>query len=407
MLDPQRLALSAEAIGFQRRMGQTVDEAAYKLALQTDYNNQGSAIQVRREKESAKNEIRMMGGQLYGFESNELILTRERQKRQINGYPLRQFSADAPAVLLPRKYGGFPLYNKNQVEYPELVSVFTEPMSAPLQQHTELLGRLGQVQMSNDSIRPFEEEGFINPLTKTFDQLIYNEGAHKQRKFLQQQSASGRMGKAVADRNPGTFISENGMPMSQVLEPAMGIQATTGSFAEKLQNYNARQGVIFYRDNTSDAAGAMLRQNMASGLTEVNKNLMNVQNALSDISNQVVLTGGANERVLGSIESEIRMLSGAVYRGNSGIVNATISNNLPANTFTPVQPAGSPTGLQPQPLTAANLNLFSSPGKVVPIGGHGSGSTSSAASTGSPPTVPTSSTNLAVKKSTRIKNNKK
>ena len=168
MLDPRRIGLNAESVGFQKRMRQDVDFKEFDRALQTDYNNQNSAVEVRRLRDTPINEIHVMGGERNGFESNELLLTRARQERQINGYPLRQFDAKNPAVVLPKKYGGFPMYNRNQTEYPELVSVFTEPMSAILQSGTELLqtARSGAIPITPSSLHtPYEAGYFVDPMS--------------------------------------------------------------------------------------------------------------------------------------------------------------------------------------------------------------------------------------------------
>lgn len=250
MLDPQRIGLNAETVGFLKRTKQEVDWHAFEHALQTEYNNQNSAVDVRREIEATNRAfsegfIHVMGGQINGREGNDLQNTLERQQRQINGYPLRQFSSSSPAVILPKKYGGFPIYTGNAVEYPELVSVFCEPMSAPLQRDTELLGRQGAVALSNSLNEPYSPDGFINPMNHSYNALVQNEGVFKQRKHLQNMSDRSKKLKPE-EFTPGIFVSSNGEPMSGVAEEirdniAQQNFSQVGDFAHQIEFYNQKQ----------------------------------------------------------------------------------------------------------------------------------------------------------------------
>lgn len=277
MLDPRRIGLNAADIGFQKRMHQDLDFNAIEVALQTDYNNQGSAIQVRRERESAKDEIHIMGGELAGFQSNDLVKTLARQDRQINGYPLRHFDAQNPAVILPVKYGGFPLYNRNQTEYSDFVSVFTEPMSAPLQRDTELLSRMGKTPISNSLTKPFEEDGYMNPMNKTYDQLQSNKAEFVQRKHLQRMSDRSNNNRSsnnvpngpnfnVPGGEKGIFINKNGDPMSTVQEELSGQIVANNTFANGQLNYLRRQagfqnaGNIEFNQILMDGAGSLRQE---------------------------------------------------------------------------------------------------------------------------------------------------
>lgn len=227
MLDPKRVGLNAESVGFLKRTHQEVDWHAFKTAMQTEYNNQNSAVDVRRLKETPVNEIHVMGGERNGFASNELLLTQARQQRQLNGYPLRSFSAKNPAIVLPKKYGGFPLYNRNQVDYPELVSVFTEPMSAPLQSDTTLMpSRAGALPRTLNSLHnPYEENYFMDPMAQSYDSMNNNENEFKQRRHLQGMSA-----KAKRQRQVGVFISSDGQPISTVQDAAASANDTSDVF---------------------------------------------------------------------------------------------------------------------------------------------------------------------------------
>lgn len=197
MLDPTRLKLGAESVGYLARFGLPIEWVQFDKALQTDYNNQGSAVQVRREKEDQdKNmQIHVMGGQLAGKESNSLLLTQDRQQRQINGYPLRQFSAENPAVVLPKKYGGLPRYTRSQTEVDQYVSRFTEPLSAQLDSHTTLLSKGGLPALTEDVDHPYDVPKFINPMTTTRDELLQNHNVFRQRMHLQKMSNKARRAK--------------------------------------------------------------------------------------------------------------------------------------------------------------------------------------------------------------------
>ena len=98
MLDPQRIGLNAASTGFLTRRHEKVDWGSFRKQLQTD---DGGCVNVRRIAETPVNEIHVMGGELKGLESNVNMLDRARQHRQMNAYPLRSFSADAPAIILP------------------------------------------------------------------------------------------------------------------------------------------------------------------------------------------------------------------------------------------------------------------------------------------------------------------
>jgi hypothetical protein len=118
------------------------------------------------------------------LEGNVNLKEQERQERQMRGYPLRSFSANNPVIILPDKFGGLPLYTRNQTEYSDFCSSFTAPMSLPLQNDTILLGREGY-SVSNDSAsKPFEELGFEMNMHKSNVAIDYNEAIMQQRKYI-------------------------------------------------------------------------------------------------------------------------------------------------------------------------------------------------------------------------------
>ena len=181
MLDPQRVGLNAASVGFLTRTGQKVDWASFNKALQTD---DSGVCNVTAEMRTPVDELHVMGGQRYGLEGNINLKTQERQERQMRGYPLRSFSANNPIIVLPDKFGGLPLYTRNQTEYADFCSSFTAPMSLPLQNDTVLLGREGY-SVSNDSAsKPFEELGFDLNMHKSSAAIDYNTAILQQRKYI-------------------------------------------------------------------------------------------------------------------------------------------------------------------------------------------------------------------------------
>lgn len=284
MLDPERVKLTASTIGFLQSHGQKVDYETIRKALQT---SDDGCVNVRRERDTTVNELHVMGGQRMGMEGNQNLLENERQKRQINGYPLRSFSADEPAIILPPKYGGFPQYVTNASERDNFVSRFTEPMSAPLQQNTMLLGTLGY-QVTNESASdPYTAYGFEHNLHKSAVAIDYNDMVHRQRKWLKQLSQRARSARGQADE-VGIFVSANGDPMTQVEDAAQGAQDTR-SFLSMSRNYAGRQNRM---QNMQPLQGGGIRNNSISPanydrqfktiddqLTVMNMNMQNNFNA--------------------------------------------------------------------------------------------------------------------------------
>ena len=353
MLDPRRIGLNAESIGFQKRMHQDLDFNAVTQALQTDYNNQNSAIDVRRERDMARNEIRVMGGQLSGFESNELLLTYSRQQRQINGYPLRHFDANNPAVVLPKKYGGFPLYNRNQTEYPELVSVFTEPMSAPLQRDTELLGRAGAVAMSNDLNNPYESHQFINPMATPMDALDQNRNVFTQRRHLQKMSDVNRRNKGAAS-GAGIFMNENGSPMSTVADAVNDALPQMNTFSQATNRYGARAMLLQHHEAVMGGVAGDLQMNMGEPSVATS-----IQGPTPETNTS---TMRANERSF--VDATER--SNVAYLDSSGEFNQVTQLNLSANQYTPA----SGRGFSQQPGSLRSIGWESPAGTpTVDIGG--------------------------------------
>lgn len=331
MLDPHRIGLNAESIGFQKRMQQDLDWNAIHTALQTDYNNQNSAVQVRREKEAAKNEIRVMGGQLSGFENNELILTYSRQQRQINGYPLRHFDAENPAVVLPKKYGGFPLYNRNQTEYPELVSVFTEPMSAPLQRDTELLGRAGAVAMSNDLNTPYSPQGFLNPMDRTMSELEQNKSVFIQRKHLRDMSDTNRRQKGAL-AGMGIFVNKDGSPMTTIDDKIGGQIVQNNTFSNAQTRYAGRaEQLMNHEEEMGGFNGALMTDGNTEGMGYLRAGRRLPPGAVEMVLGEEVFVGADAPHLLQSVEQDIVTFT----RPTSTELNQSVQNATPFSNFQP------------------------------------------------------------------------
>lgn len=320
MLDPERVKLTASTIGFLQSHGQKVDYETIRKALQT---SDDGCVNVRRERDTTVNELHVMGGQRMGMEGNQNLLENERQKRQMNGYPLRSFSAEEPAIILPPKYGGFPQYVTNGTERDNFVSRFTEPMSAPLQQNTMLLGTLGY-QVTNESASdPYTAYGFEHNLHKSAVAIDYNDMVHRQRKWLKQLSQRARSARGQADE-VGIFVSANGDPMTQVEDAAQGAQDTR-SFLSMSRNYSGRQSRM---QNMQPLQGGGIKNN------SINPNLL--------------------QRQFESLDNTLQMINMNLQRSNANANAINVKAGLPQSAF--IGTPSSNNGMQGQQLTEQYSN---------------------------------------------------
>lgn len=189
MLDPTRYSLDAATVGFRKRTLQKVDWAAFNEALQT----QTDSVKVRRElEETPISEIHVMGGERYGLQSNQKTNEIARQQRQMNGYPLRSFYATGGPVILPPKKSdsllGIPSrfghiqYTPNAVMPQQWTSSFTEPLNAPLDNKTILLGRAGVQAKSNSLSNPYKALQFQLNMEADYEQIQQVERDHQERR---------------------------------------------------------------------------------------------------------------------------------------------------------------------------------------------------------------------------------
>lgn len=205
MLDPTRYALNAETVGFRKRTLQTVDWGAFNQALQT----QTDSIKVRRElEETPVTELHVMGGQRFGLEGNVKTNELARQHRQMNGYVLRSFLATGGPVILPPKKNdsviGLPSkfgqvqYTPNAVQGQQYVSSFTEPLNAPLENNTILLGRQGIQAKSNSISDPYKALQFQMGMEASQAQIKAVADAHAERKSANAQEDLARQSEILA-----------------------------------------------------------------------------------------------------------------------------------------------------------------------------------------------------------------
>ena len=166
MLDPNVWALNAETVGFRVSHKQPVDWRSFSTSLQ----NQTDSIKTRRElKETPISELHIMGGQLFGYDGNSLLDTRNRQKRQMNGYRLRSFTATDGPITLPTKdagslnmmipaSAGLVQYNRwNSVTPQTMVLSSVEPLNTPMTQK-EQMETILNMNKSMDEINTLEEK---------------------------------------------------------------------------------------------------------------------------------------------------------------------------------------------------------------------------------------------------------
>lgn len=204
MLDPTRFALNAATVGFRKRTGQSVDWDSFHNAIQ----NQTDAINVRREmQETIVSELHVMGGQRFGIEGNAKTNELARQQRQMNGYPLRSFLATGGPVILPPKHGeglmatpmnlGRSQYSTyNAVQGQSYVSHFTEPLNAPLENNSILLGRAGIQAYSESASDPYKAMNFMNNMHRSLSDIRSNEKKHLQlRGFHRQEMNQNTVGR--------------------------------------------------------------------------------------------------------------------------------------------------------------------------------------------------------------------
>ena len=205
MLDPTRYALNAETVGFRKRTLQTVDWGAFNQALQT----QSDSIKVRRElEETPVTELHVMGGQRFGLEGNVKTNELARQQRQMNGYVLRSFlSTGGPVILPPKKNDsvlaipskfGHIQYTPNAVQGQQYVSSFTEPLNAPLENNTILLGRQGIQAKSNSISDPYKALQFQMGMEASQAQIKAVADAHAERKSADGQEEFARQSEILS-----------------------------------------------------------------------------------------------------------------------------------------------------------------------------------------------------------------
>ena len=207
MLDPTRYALNAATVGFRKRTGQSVDWGAFHNAIQ----NQTDAIKVRREKqETLVSELHVMGGQRFGMEGNGKSNELARQQRQMNGYPLRSFIATGGAIVLPPKHGegllaipmnlGLNQYTQYNAVVGNYVSRFVEPLNAPLENNTILLGKAGIRAQNESASDPYKTMQFNNNMHKNLEEIRANQQKHLELRGFKRQGSEKDNINGLSDR---------------------------------------------------------------------------------------------------------------------------------------------------------------------------------------------------------------
>jgi len=222
MLNPEIYSLDATTVGFRKRMGLEVNWGAFNKALQTT-----DAVRVKRELEQTPiSEIHVMGGGMYGIGNNMKTNVFERQQRQMNGYVLRAFSPDQPAVVLPKKYGGFAKYTPNATDREDFTSSFTEPMSAILQSNTHLLGAAGYSAQSHSASTPYAKLPFENLMEKSLEDRINIHRFYEEKKnaYIQSDMAKKRSRMQIGLNNESLGVSANGAVYVDKSDPVPRLQ---------------------------------------------------------------------------------------------------------------------------------------------------------------------------------------
>lgn len=334
MLDPQRIGLNAASVGFLKRTGQNVDWASFNQALQTDDSR---CADVRAEMETPVDELHVMGGQRFGLEGNSNLKMNARQERQMNGYPLRSFSANAPAIILPDKYGGLPMYTRNQTEYSDFVSRYTAPLSTALQNDTVLLGRQGYSVTNESASHPYRDVGFEHNMHKSKDAIDYNEAAIKQRQWLQYQSQvarkqkrggkvtemrmSSKNGRGVKNAVDGIFISANGEPMTLINNDSLGQMAYEAEIETRPPTMDPHVPGTDMLDPSVDESAQFLPAQQASRAIAAG-----------------VISGGRRENE-SDYERAKRMIAAAEQESHNDYVRYRVANKIRSNALYPLQSA--------------------------------------------------------------------
>ena len=253
MLDPNRIALDASAVGFRVRTKQPVNWTSFNIALQ----NQTDTIKTRREvEETPISVLHIMGGQGAGYASNEVLGTRERQQRQMNGYRIRSFTKEDGPIIPPKHHSdsvmaipmnlGIPQYTKYNASAGEFyVSQFVEPLNAPLEQKSTLesLQNIHAVKNRYKDPDTFLKSKFHLNMDKSKDQIDANEKI-----FTDDEN------KAAQDKAAGRFTDR---ALGGALTHASNIRKRKSAFTN---DYDADGAPVVVSQNNNHQAGILVSQ---------------------------------------------------------------------------------------------------------------------------------------------------
>ncbi len=262
MLDPNRIALNASAVGFRIRTKQAVNWTSFNTALQ----NQTDTIKTRREvEETPISVLHIMGGQGAGYASNEVLGTRERQQRQMNGYRIRSFTKENGPIVPPKYQSdsvmsipmnlGIPQYVRYNASVGEMyVSQFVEPLNAPLEQESTLesLQNINAIKNRYKDPDTFLKSKFHLNMDKSQNQIDANE------KIFTDDNE-----KAIQDKKIGKFTDR---ALGGALTHATNIRKRKSAFTN---DYDADGGPVVVSQNNNYRAAQLVVQeaNSINGAT--------------------------------------------------------------------------------------------------------------------------------------------
>ena len=294
MLDPNRIALTAEAVGFRKRTNQAVAWDSFATALQ----NQSDTIKTRREvAETPISVLHVMGGQRYGKESNEVLSDRAKQLRQINGYQLRSFSANNGPIVPAKKQSdsvmalpmnlGIPQYVRyNASAGQTYVSHFTEPLQAPLEHKETLMSRLGISALSNsatDQTRALEWQ--LN-MHVPHSQIIDNSFQFAMKNLREEQMASaGKVAQSTLNGHE-EILRKRKQHLESNFDEAGNYEAVSKAPAQKQLKKEAAQDTVSAYKSTGGETNAQAMRHVDVDLSKVDPQ------AVSFVGNNIKVTAG-------------------------------------------------------------------------------------------------------------------
>lgn len=344
MLDPTRFALNAATVGFRKRMGLSVDWDSFHNAVQ----NQTDAINVRRELEMTKvTELHVMGGERYGLGGNEKTATADRQARQMNGYPLRSFLATGGAIVLPPKHGeglmatpmnmGLTQYTQYNGVVGNYVSSFTEPLNAPLDNNSILLGRAGLKAQSESASDPYKALQFQMNLHHSQAQIKENQAMHETiRGYNQQGLINDSIGAMELGLTRDNYLRKKRKEKESVSDESTTAKAKRAYVEPKPVATGTAEHGLGHAPDTSMAIKEMASA-FESGNVEGFQEARNITMAQSPMMEKGAFQKGLEASRQRRKEKE-RLVAAVEQKGNEMSAAATISNTALTSAIASLDP---------------------------------------------------------------------